>query len=350
MSEDLREDTALPSKPASQEPISLSELPNRLWSETRRHPYHAALLTGLAAALMWAYWPTFQTMAAKWAHDPQYSHGYLVPLFCIALLWLRRDRLDVQKLRPNWWGLAVLTGGLGLRYMGAHYYLEWFDFLSLIPVGFGIALLVGGGAAVRWSWPAVAFLFFMLPLPHSLEVMLRDPLRRAGTIASTYLMQTLGLPSLAEGNVIVVGDVRIGVVEACSGLRMLMVFFALSTAVAILSARPHWERGVIVASALPIALISNVARITLTGTLHVTLGGKTIFGMSGTEFANHVFHDWAGWLMMPLALSLLWLELWFLSHLFITEEERPLTAGLEDAENVTEASTEDTDIPLPVGR
>ena len=148
--------------------------------------------------------------------------------------WSGRDRGD-----PDWLGgLALLLGGVAFQLISAHFYLEWFERLALLPVLAGCVLLLKGRPTMRWSWPAIGFLFFMIPLPYTLEVALRGPLRRLGTLAGTYVMQTLGLPAFAEGNVINVGEVQIGVVEACSGLRMLMIFFALSTAVALLIQRP----------------------------------------------------------------------------------------------------------------
>jgi len=273
----------------------------------------------LTTALLWANWTSLAAMARKWAHDPQYSHGYLVPLFSVALLWLRRDLLESDKLRPSWWGLPILLLGIAVRLGGAHYYYEWFDFLSLIPCVAGIVLLVGGWHAIRWAWPAIGFLVFMIPLPYRLEGALRGPLRSIGTMTSTYMMQTVGLAALAEGNVVVVDDVRIGVNEACSGLRMLMIFFALSTAVALLSDRPLWERAVIVLSAVPIALVTNITRITATGLLYATGQDK---------LADLVFHDLAGWLMMPFALVLLGIELKLLSRLFLVEIRKPLMVGL----------------------
>src|SRR5262249_53711533 len=118
---------------------------------------------------------------------------------------------------------------------------------------------------------------------------------------------TIGFPALAEGNVVVLSESRIGVVEACNGLGMLVLFFAVSTALALVIRRPLWEKLVIVASAVPGALIANVTRSPVTAVLSETVGA---------EFAKTVFHEWAGWLMMPFALLLLWLELrlisWFL--------------------------------------
>lgn len=278
-------------------------------------------LLGLAA-LVWGYAGTIAVLARKWEADPQYSHGYLVPLFSLALLWLRRDALQVDRLRPSLWGVPLLGAALLLRHAAAALYMEWFEQLSLVLCVPAIVLLVGGGAALRWTWPACLFLVFMVPLPFSLEVALRDPLRRIGTIASTYVMQTVGLPAYAQGKVIIVDDVHIGVAEACSGLRMLMIFFALATAVAMIGDRPLWHRALIVLSAIPIALIANIARITATGSLHA---------VGYEQFAEMVFHDLAGWLMMPLALVLLWIETAFLDRLIIVESDEPVRLAPIDA-------------------
>src|SRR5215813_959038 len=105
----------------------------------------------------------------------------------------------------------------------------------------------------------------MIPLPHSLAHALSGPMQSFATVSSTFFLQVLGRPALAEGNVILLNDVELGIVEACSGLRMLMVFFALSTAVAMLIRKPLWEKLLIAGSAVPIALASNVLRITITG-------------------------------------------------------------------------------------
>src|SRR5262249_38051277 len=104
-----------------------------------------------------------------------------------------------------------------------------------------------------------------------------------------------------------------GVVEACNGLGMLVLFFAIATAVAILIRRSFVEKAIIIASAAPIAVVANVIRITVTGLLHVTVGG---------EGANRFFHDFAGWLMMPVALGLLWLELHLMSRSVIEVADR----------------------------
>jgi exosortase len=275
-----------------------------------------ALLGLVTAATLWSYWSTLASMSRVWAHNPQYSHGWLVPIFSAVLLWNRRAMFPADKLQPSAWGLLFLAMACGLRLFAAFFYFEWFDWASLLPAILGILLLFGGWSVVKWALPGLLFLGFMIPLPFTVDTMMRGPLRRVGTVMATYVMQTIGLPAFSEGYTIVMDKARIGVVEACSGIRMLMIFFALSTAVAILSRRPLWERLLIVASAVPIALIANVARITVTGILHETVS---------SEAANLVFHDLAGWLMMPLGLVLLGIEMWLLSRLFIVEQEFPLT-------------------------
>jgi exosortase len=267
----------------------------------------------LGAVLLWAFWPTLAELAHRWAHDSQYSHGYLVPLFAVVLLWMRRDKCPDFAPRFSWWGVALLALGVVLRFAGEFIYLEWLDAIALLPCLAGLAILFGGKAALRWSWPAIAFLAFMVPLPYRLEIALAHPLQRVATKASNYSLQTLGLPAVAEGNVIFMNESQIGVVEACSGLSMLVIFFALSTALTFVVERPWWQKLLLVVSAVPIALIANITRITVTGVLHETVGHQV---------ANVVFHDWAGWLMMPFALVLLWIELQIFNRLFI-EVSRP---------------------------
>jgi exosortase len=124
------------------------------------------------------------------------------------------------------------------------------------------------------------------------------------------VLQTLGLPAYSEGNNIFFDEVKMGVVEQCSGLRMLTIFVAFAVGITLITDRPIWERIVIVLSAVPIALAVNIVRITVTGILHLT---------TSAELADMVFHDLAGWFMMPMALGLLYVEFQILSHLLIEE-------------------------------
>ena len=145
----------------------------------------------------------------------------------------------------------------------------------------------------------------------------RDFLQRLGTKISVYVIQTLGIPAVAQGNVINLTEGQLGVVEACSGLRMLMLFFAVCLGAAFVLRCPLWKKVVIVVCAVPIAVLSNVARITVTAFLHETVS---------PELADKVFHDMAGLLMMPLAMLLLWGVWVLLGKLFLEQmPERPLS-------------------------
>ncbi len=279
------------------------------------------ILAGLlVVSLLWAYWPTLADMAQRWNHDPRYSHGFLVPAFALYLLWARREWVAGKELRPNWWGLPLIAAGLALKFAAAYVYVEWFESLSLIPTLAGVAVACGGWPVLRWAGPSIAFLFFMMPLPYRAELALGYPLQRIATLASTFALQTLGLPAVAEGNIILMDEARIGIVDACNGLGMLFMFLAFAVAAALVIRRPIGDKIVIILSAVPIAMVANITRITVTGLLHETAGGKV---------ADVVYHDLAGWLMMPLALGALWAELWVLSHLLIEAapgggESRPL--------------------------
>jgi exosortase len=253
-----------------------------------------------AAALLWVYWPTLLGLFQRWARDPQYSHGYLVPLFALYLLWSRRAILTTGPCKASWWGFPILLAGLALRFYGSYVFKSWYASVALLPILAGLFTLAGGWRALRWSWPAIAFLFFMLPMPYGVEHALALPLQRVATVSATYLLQTLGFIASAEGNTIRMGDIRLNVIEACSGLSMLTIFVALCMAVALAIRRPLLDKVVIFLSAVPIALVANITRITVTGIL---------YKVAGQELAHLVFHDLAGWLMMVFALVLLWLEM-----------------------------------------
>ena len=271
----------------------------------------------LGGIWFWAYWPTLAEIVERWSTNPLYSHGYLVPGFAAFLLWHRRRMLGDESGQPSCWGVLCIAFGAALHLAGAYFYFDWASAASSLPVLVGLGLAWGGVKVLRWNWPAIAFLVFMLPLPYRVEVSLAFPLQRLATLASTYLLQTLGFPAIAEGNVIIMEEARLGVIEACNGLGMLVTFFALTSAVALLLKRGLLGKGIIVLSAIPIALLANVVRITVTGVLAEIVG---------SEVAVEFFHRLGGWLMMPLALGMLWLELKVLATLVIQapSEDLPL--------------------------
>ncbi len=276
-----------------------------------------AVTLAIVAILGFVYWSSFRILLSKW-ETPDYSHGYLVPAFSAFLLWIRRDQIPQTPWKSSWAGV-VLIALSGLLYLGAG--VLGFNLIiafAMIPCVAGIVLMLGGWPMMRWAWPAVLFLGFMIPLPMSIETMARLPLQRLAAVASTYLLQTLGLPAVASGNVINLSEHPIDVAEACSGLRMLMTSFALTFGLAFILKRPVWERLIVLASAVPIALAVNIIRIAVTGLCYEYLS---------PDLAEKFFHDIAGLLMMPMAVGLLWLEITILTHLTIDPDEGSALAG-----------------------
>jgi exosortase len=278
-----------------------------------------APLAILAGGIVWALWPVVAVMAERWTNDPRYAHGYLVPLFSIALLWMRAPQIKGAKMQASNWGLLLIAVGASFQLLGGYFRVNSCEGFSLLPYLGGVALLLGGKPMLKWAWPSIAFLVFMIPLPWSLEKAMGPPLQYVATLASTYTLQTIGFMAFSEGNVIQLNEARIGVVEACSGLSMLITFIALSTGMAIVVKRPLLDKIVLVLSAIPVALVANIARITLTGILHETVGGHV---------ADKFYHDLAGWVMIPFALVLYWLEIWVFSHILVEVEKAPVVVGV----------------------
>ena len=325
----------------------------------------AALLGAVAG---WSVAGTIVAMAERWEQSAENSHGWLVPIFAVYLLWSRRSDIKLmcwpglalcgiggllflsasslplggagelgltlfsagasysaaqwygaRNLQASWVGLVALLLSVAAKWAAGFYFYEWFDQLAILPIVAAAAWAVGGARFLLWTLPSTLFLVFMIPLPFTLETMLRSPLRQVGTTLSTAIMQTIGLPAFAEGYVIVVGESRIGVAEACSGLRMLMVFAATAVAVVLTGRRPLWQNLIVLLSAVPIALLANVFRITVTGILYS-------FGME--KLADITYHDLAGWGMMPIGLGLLGILLWYLDRLVIFDAKRPMDVGI----------------------
>ena len=283
--------------------------------DLRRPAERQAWLTiaALSALLLYSYWPGLNNASSAW-NNPQYSHGWIVPLFSLGLLfWWRRPVTEVTPAAQIA-GLGILLGSFLLRLACAKYRIVTIDMYTFVPALAGVFLLVGGWGVFRWAWAPVAFLLFMYPLPDEATRYLLGPLQTLATIVSTFALQTLGLDAYREGNQIILGEMHLGVVDACSGLRMLTIFIALSVALVLLGGRAWWENLVILASAIPIALIVNSVRITVTGVL---------YQVASSEIAEMVFHDLAGWFMMPMALAMLFMEQHLLSRLFLPEEFAP---------------------------
>ena len=294
---------------------------DRAKAVTLTRPSGSTLLAGAAAltVLLWSYVPILDWLTSNWSRNPDYSHGYLVPLFSLMLVWMRRDVWLADRSDRSNGSFAVGAGlillGGATRAAGIYIQVITLEALSLLPCVAGIVLCCGGRAGWRCAWPAVAFLIFMIPIPGGLSGILSGQLQQIATVASTFVLQLIGLPAVAEGNIIWLSESRIGIAEACSGLRMLVSFAALATGVCLVIRRPVWEKIVVLASIPLVAIFANIIRVTATG---------IAYEFGSAELADRIFHDLAGWLMMPLGLGLLLAELAILSRIVLPAEDKQM--------------------------
>lgn len=261
------------------------------------------LLVGSVLATVAVYWDVCTWLVSSWLGNSDYSHGFFIPAVSMYLLWAeyRRNGLATTgggRAGLTQWTLAaaLVIAGISLRVFGIYSRILFIEGLSLLPHLMGILVLLFGVRALWWALPGVFYLLFMLPLPGAVAGGLSGVLQTVATQVSTFFIQMLGIPAVATGNVIVLSNGEVGVAEACSGIRMLYSFFALTVGACLLIDRPLIEKLIIGLSAIPIAVAANCIRITVTAVAYEYISA---------EFAKQFFHDIAGWLMMPIGFLLL---------------------------------------------
>lgn len=274
---------------------------------------------GGIALLIFSYAPNVRDLATIWENEPNYSHGFLVVPIAAVIVWRRLVDRPYEWTPPRtswvaWAGLALVLASRAFFYERN---MGWTENATLVPAVGLVTYILGGRELVSRAWPAILFLVFMLPLPAAVNTMVALPLQRIATVGSCFVLQLTGLWVVPSGNVITLntpqGPQQLEVALACNGLSMLMTLAATVTAAVALVPMPIWKRLTVLASAVPIALVSNISRIVATGWLYYLLEGET---------AHERAHDWSGYLMMPLALILVGAELWLLSWLFDDQEAR----------------------------
>lgn len=252
-----------------------------------------ALLTAL-------YWRIVPDMVRQWWDDPNYSHGFLVPVFSGYLVWAGRDRLRAllggedtrEGATASGVGLLVLVTGLGMLLLGDIGAENWLMRSSLIVILAGLILFHLGPSVLRQLAFPLAFLLFMVPLPAILFYAVTFPLQSLAAQNGAWALDLLGVPVLLDGNVLHLSRITLGVTEACSGVRSLISLFALAMAWAYMTIDRRWAMAILVASALPITIVANAARIVSTGLI-----GQWF----GVSYAQGFFHTFSGWLIFLVA-------------------------------------------------
>ena len=277
------------------------------------------LVTLLVVATGWAYWSTAADMFKEWQQDDDYSAGQLVPLVAIFFLWVDRKQLARLPLRPCWLGgLALLVLAQAARAYGVLFLFESAERYSLVLAVAALVLMVAGTAVfwrVKWI---LLFLFLMVPLPGRIHNMISGPLQGFASTGSVFVLEAFGVRVSQQGNVVTLDQrIPMGVAEACSGLRMLTAFIIVAVFVAYMVKRPRWQKVVLVISSIPVAVLCNILRIVATAVL---------FLHASSEVAEKFFHDFAGLVMMPAAVMLMFGQLWIMAMLTVPEDKPPQKA------------------------
>jgi len=279
-------------------------------SWTRLSSGHLASIFGFAiivSAFLWSYWATLMDLRRAWSRSDEYSAGMLVPWLTLYILWSRRrDMARVPIVPAIIGGVIALLLAQSIRGLGLYFMYRSGERLSLVLSLAAIVLLLGGWQFLRKLVPTLVFLCLMLPWPNRIQTAISLPLQRWATTSAVFCLELTGRAVLQDGNVIKIGETSVAVAEACNGLRMITAFFVISGLVVLLARRAWWVKLIVLISSLPIALLCNTLRLTITAIAFSVLAGENV---------EKLFHDFGGFAMMPLALAMVVGELWLLAQL-----------------------------------
>jgi len=286
------------------------------WLELGLHSYIKILIIGVL--FWWTFRYEIERIVFKWISDPSWSHGFLIPFFSLYFINQRKKEILTLRSRPNYVGLFFLLCclvfyilNMSIPSLRATYIRQ---VLMVTTLG-TIVFFLCGWQMVQYTWLAVFFLIFAIPLPQGYYIRLTMPMRKLAAVIATALLNLVGgLEASVSGVIIDVFykgkhmEPALNVAEACSGMRLLMAFLALGVAMAYLHYRPIWQRMVLLASTIPIAIFCNIVRVTVTGFIHVFIDPK---------YAQGFYHDILGMGMLVLAFGLYYFIAWFMSNLFV---------------------------------
>ena len=271
------------------------------------------VLPTILVLFIWSYWATVKEIWDIWIISDEYSSGLLVPFIALYIAWSRREQIAQCPIRPSLWGLAAFVLAQAMRYFGLFFYFDSAERLSLVLSFTALTLLLFGWRLFIKVIPILLFLLLMLPIPRRMEAGLTLPLQTWATTSAVFCLEVLAYDVIREGNIIRIGSTSVAVAEACNGLRMVTAFIVITGLVVLLVKRTWWEKFILLLSALPVGLLCNTIRLTLTAMAFTVLEG---------ESWEKIFHDFGGYAMMPLALGIVVFELWILKKLTVAPENR----------------------------
>jgi exosortase len=253
----------------------------------------AVILAGLTVLL---YASIFKNLVMQWWNDPDYSHGFFVPLFSGFILWRERERWARAQIQPSNFGFVVMLGAISLLLLGslgAELFTSRFSFLVLLA---GMILFLAGWKMLRAVSFPLGYLFWMIPMPVIIYNQITFPLQLIASRMATSWLELAQVPVLRDGNILVMSNYSLEVVEACSGIRSLMTLMALAVAYGYLVSPRPWVRYVLAALMVPIAIITNAIRI---------MGAGILARHYGPAAAEGFLHEFSGWAIFLVALILM---------------------------------------------
>lgn len=295
--------------------------PRSLW--TPANTLQAVVLTTLLAIL---FWHVLHRLVFKWSSSEDWSHGFIIPLFSLYYLYIRRDMMPTGILDHN---LISRLAGATLLILAYLLYLKAtiarIDYpknVALVMSIVGTLLMVCGWPLTRWSWFAVAFLMFAMPLPDNIYGQITYPLQRiAAWVSAATLNLVPEMTAEAAGTVVdwnypraVPPSGTLDVERACSGMRLLMTMTALGVAMTFVNERALWQRLIMILVCVPIAVFCNIIRVTTTGFF-------VVFGRQ--DLAQGTAHTLLGLMMLAVAFSLYGATSYVLNHLFVDNQPEP---------------------------
>jgi exosortase len=235
-------------------------------------------------------------MVQQWYNDPNYSHGFIVPLIAGYFLYERREELMKAEVAPANAGLIIIIFGLlqlCVGYLAFELYTMRSSFIVILA---GMILYFFGAAVFRIMLLPVLYLFFMVPLPYIVYDAIAFPLKQFVARYSVETLQHMGVVIIREGNILILPETTLEVADACSGIRSLVSLLALATAFAVFTLKSTVKRVILVIMAIPIAIFTNGLRVIGTGILAQYWGAKAAEGF---------FHEFAGLAVFGVALLML---------------------------------------------
>jgi exosortase len=260
----------------------------------------------LAIVFLWSYWPGLKNLWDVWRLSDEYSSGILVPFLAAYILWVRRKDIAQCRIGFSIWGLFAYVAAHGLRIFGLYFGYSSAENLSIVLSISALVLFLFGWQFLRKVSTVLLFLCLMLPWPTRVQAAVAVPLQGWATSSAVFCLEMMGYGVIQEGNVIHINETTIAVAEACNGLRMVTAFFVISALVVMLVKRAWWIKFIVLASSLPVALLCNTVRLTITSLAFTVLKG---------EYWVKIFHNFGGYAMMPLAIIVVVVELWILVKL-----------------------------------